>query len=222
MPVRHRASQRGARRGHDELDRLLREAEEARVAAGLSYAALARALGLSKSHVARILRRGVTDVGVIRVAQVLAVVGLELTARAHPVAPPVRDAASVALLDRLRTRLSPACVCRTEVPVLELPATGFVDLRAWDLAIDGPGWTARLDAETRLGDVQALQRRIALKQRDGRVSCVILLVSRTRHNREVIRAAEASLRAQFPISPRLALQRLGRGESPRGNSMILL
>jgi transcriptional regulator with XRE-family HTH domain len=222
VPVRHRAAQRGARRGRGELDRLLREVEDARVSAGLSYAALARALGLSGAHVARILRHETDDVGVVRVAELLAVVGLELAARAHPQATPVRDAGSLALIDRFRNLLPPVCTCRTEVPVIELAAAGYVDLRAWDLAIDGPGWRARLEAETRLGDVQSVQRRIALKQRDGNVDVVILLVADTRHNREVLRAARVRLGEQFPVPQRRALRRLRRGESPGGNALILL
>jgi hypothetical protein len=204
------------------LDRLLRDAETARIGAGLSYAALGRALSLSGAHVARLLRRDLDDVGVVRMAELLAVVGLELAAGTHPVGAAVRDAGSLALLERLRGRLSRACTCRTEVPVLELPTAGVVDLRAWDLAIDGPGWTARVEAETRISDVQALLRRTALKQRDSNVDVVVLLVSDTRHNRLVVREARMSLEEQFPIPQRQALQRLGRAESPGANALIVL
>jgi hypothetical protein len=222
MPVRHRAAERGARRGRDQLDALLREAEEARIANGLSYAALGRALRLSPVQIGRLLRRRSDDVGLVRLAELLGAVGLDLAARAFPAGPAVRDAPSLALLERFRARLHDDCLTRAEVPVVELLSPGFVDLRAWDLAVDGPGWTLRLDAETRLGDVQAVLRRIALKQRDSAVDCVVLLLSDTRHNRHVADEARAPLLAQFPVSPRLALTRLGRGRSPGGNALIFL
>jgi hypothetical protein len=222
VPVRHRAAERGSRRGRDLLDTLLREAEEARVAAGLSYGALGRALRLSPAQVGRLLRRQADDVGLVRVAELLGAVGLDLSARAFPAGPPVRDAPSIALLDRFRQRLHALCVVRAEVPVVELLTPGIVDMRAWDLAVDGPGWTLRLDAETRLGDVQALLRRTALKQRDSAVDCVVLLLAETRHNRATAEAARAPLVAQFPVPPRLALARLGRGATPGGNALIFL
>ena len=86
----------------------------------------------------------------------------------------------------------------------------------------GPGWTCAVDAETRATDVQAVQRRIALKQRDSGFESVILLLSDTRHNREFVRLGGDGLRAQFPIGARVALQRLGEGQGPGGNAIILL
>jgi hypothetical protein len=222
MAVKHTAAERGARRGRDHLDTLLREAEGARIASGLSYASLGRAVHLSASQVARILQRDVPEVAFVRVAELLGAVGLELSARAFPEGPPVRDAGSLALLTRFRARLAPVVVSRPEVPVVDLGMAGRVDLRAWDLGLDGPGWTARLDAETRLGDAQAILRRTALKQRDSKIDCVILLLSDTPHNRAAVRAAADALREMFPVSQRTALRRLGRGESPGGNTLILV
>lgn len=222
MPVRHRAAERGSRRGRDQLDTLLREAEEARIASGLSYAALGRAVRLSPAQVGRLLRRRSDDVGLVRLAELLGAVGLDVAARAFPAGPAVRDAPSIALLDRFRLRVHPACPVRAEVPVVELATPGVMDLRAWDLAVDGPDWTLRLDAETRLGDVQALLRRTALKQRDSAVECVVLLLSETRHNRAVAEVARDALMAQFPVPPRLALARLRRGATPGGNALIFL
>lgn len=80
----------------------------------------------------------------------------------------------------------------------------------------------RVDAETRVRDVQEVQRRVALKQRDGAVPVVILLLSDSSHNRRVVREAEASLRSQFPISARSALRALHDGKVPAGNVILLL
>jgi hypothetical protein len=204
------------------MQMLMREAEAARVASGTSYAAIGRALHLSTSQVAQIFRAASRDVTIVRAAQVLEAVGLQLSAQAHPVGPPVRDAGQLALLERLRARVHPGLAWRLELPVVELPDPGVVDRRAWDAGIDGPGVRVRIDAETHVGDVQAVSRRVALKQRDGREACVVLLLAETRHHREMLSLAGDGLRAAFPIPQRSAMAALRAGRSPAGNSLILL
>lgn len=204
------------------LRALMREAEAARIAHGTSYAAIGRALDLGAGQVARIMRAQSPDVSIVRAAQILAAVGMELSAGAFPVGAPVRDAASADLLGRLRQRLHPSLSWREELPVIELPEPGVSDRRAWDAGIDGPGVLVRVEAETHVGDAQALGRRLALKQRDGRVGCVILLLSRTRHHHELLAAAGEGLKAMFPVSQRSALAALVRGRPPSGNALILL
>lgn len=88
--------------------------------------------------------------------------------------------------------------------------------------IRGRGWRVPVDAETRLRDVQAFTRKVALKRRDDQSGVVILLVSDTRHNRHVLRLARADLAADFPVSGRAALASLIRGESPAGSGIVLL
>ena len=95
------------------------------------------------------------------------------------------------------------------------------DLRGADAVITGARVHAIVEAETRLGDVQALERRISAKARDLGVDRVILLVLDSRHNRGVIRTTP-ELAARFPISTRLALGALGRGEDPGGDCLIVL
>jgi hypothetical protein len=147
---------------------------------------------------------------------------LQLGAKAFPASLPIRDAAHRALLDRLRRRLPVTARWRTEAPVTEGPGSaGTGDLRAWDVALDGLGTRVRVEAETRLGDVQALQRRIGLKQRDGEVDCVVLLLNDTAHNRLVVRATP-ELRTQFPVPARQAIAALEAGRAPVGNALILL
>ena len=86
----------------------------------------------------------------------------------------------------------------------------------------GTDWTARVDAETHVGDAQAVLRRVAIKQRDSNVGCVILLLAATRHHRDVLRQLGGALVAQYPVSARRALAALKEGRSPAGNSIILL
>ena len=146
-----------------------------------------------------------------------AVVGLDVVVRAFPGGPPVRDYAHVLLLERLRARLHPRLGWRTEVP-LERPG----DQRAWDAVITGAGSPIAVEAETRLVDVQALQRRIALKVRDGGYAAVILLVADTRSNRIAIRAAGQGLLTMLPVDDRDALARLAEGTDPGGGALIRL
>ncbi len=77
-------------------------------------------------------------------------------------------------------------------------SSGPRDRRAWDAVIEGQGWRIGVEAETRLHDVQSLLRRVALKQRDGAVSAVILLVNDTANNRRVLGSSGSS---SGPSSP---------------------
>ena len=67
----------------------------------------------------------------------------------------------------------------------EAPVVTVGDMRAWDVLLSGPV-VIGVDAETRLHDIQAIQRRTALKRRDGAVDRVLLVVADTRHNRRVL------------------------------------
>ena len=105
---------------------------------------------------------------------------------------------------------------RTEVPV---PIDG--DHRSADAVIDTRNFAALVEAETRIDDIQALERRISLKQRDLRLVRVILLVADTRHNRDVIRRVPA-LRERFPVTTRACLSALARGRDPGGDALVII
>ena len=140
-----------------------------------------------------------------------------MSVKFYPAGQPLRDQAHLELIERFRARLGPGLVLRTEVPV---PIGG--DARAWDIIVDGAPLPIGGEAETRLRDWQALQRRIALKMRDSGIDRVILLVTASRSNREALRAADASLAAMFPVPARAALKALGEGRDPGGNAIIML
>lgn len=222
MPMRQGPLTRGTDRGTAIVLALMREAEAARVARGISFATIGRALRVTPAQVARILRGQSRNVSVVRVAQVLAAVGLRLSAGAFPAGAPVRDVGQVALLARLRKRIAAHLAWSEEAPVIELPTADSPDYRAWDAAIDGPGVRVRVDAETHIGDLQAVERRVALKQRDGREACVILLLADTKHHRALLDVAGTGLRERFPLSQRATLAALRAGKSPGGNAVILL
>src|SRR5688572_22572737 len=153
MATSERAVDRGRRDAARHMQDIGRELREARLAAGLSQAKVGKAVGVSHSTISRIESALARDVPLIRLDLVAAVVGLRLSVRAFPMGRAVRDEAQLALVARLRTELHPSLAWRTEVPI---PIVG--DLRAWDASIGGPGWTVYVDAETRIRDVQALER----------------------------------------------------------------
>jgi transcriptional regulator with XRE-family HTH domain len=217
MPPRGRLVDRGTARGRSLVAELGREIEQARVEHGLTYAHIGRAVGLSRSQASRVCRGIAPGLTIVQVSRLLAVVGLELSARAFPLGPPIRDAAHHALLERFRARLNAALRWRTEVP---LALAG--DLRAWDARVDGNGWHVQIEAETRPRDLQALERRLALKLRDSREASVVLLLSDTKHNHELVRLAGPGLQGRFPVTARDALRHFAAGSSPGGSTIVFL
>ena len=217
MTTRERATDRGRRRGERILAELTGDLREARLARNLSQASVGAAVGLSDSRISAIERGGYPDVPLVVVAELLAAVGLDLSARAYPAGGGIRDAAQIGLLQRLRARVSPRFAWRTEVSI---PIEG--DLRAWDAGLFTPNLRIGVDAETRLRDLQAIDRRVMLKLRDSGFDRAILLVASTRSNRAALREVGSILDGNFPVPPRLALQAIGAGRDPGGNSIVLL
>lgn len=218
MAGRRRAVTIGEAHGQAALASVCRELDDAIRTQGLSYAAVAADVGLSPSQVSRIARCESPDLSIVQASVLLASVGLDLSLKSYPTGRPVRDRAHLELLERLRIRLYRSLAWRTEVPVVR---TG-PDLRAWDAVIAGDGWADAVEAEVRLRDLQALDRRVALKQRDGAVDHVVLLVWNTRTNRDVLREFGSALRPNFPIPGERALELLQAGVHPGGNAVILL
>jgi len=218
MPTKDRAVDLGTRRGKTIVLDLGNEVRRARLGHGLSQAAVASAARTSRSQVSRIERAEAPRVSVLELARLLAVIGLELSARAYPVGPPVRDAAHRSLIERFRNRVDPSVAWRFEVPV---GRTG--DQRAWDAVLLIGVAELAVEAETRPRDIQALQRRVALKRRDDPgVSGVVLLLADTRHNRSLIREYGDALRADFPIQSKEVLRALSDGTAPGGSGIVLL
>ena len=195
----------------------------ARIGAGLSLRLVGQRAGRSASHVMRLERGLVPGASVRELVRLGAVVGLDVRVRAYPGPDPVRDAPQAKLLGRVGVRLHPSLSVRHEVALL-IPG----DLRAWDAWIAGfidpparqPGLP--VDAETRLYDVQALLRRLALKARDAGVEDVLLVVADTRGNRVAAAAAAHLLGPMFPVSGRRALKALAEGRYPGGSSLVFL
>jgi transcriptional regulator with XRE-family HTH domain len=217
MGTKSRAADIGDVRARIAVARVVEDARQARIAAGLAQADVARALGMSRSQYGRIERGQSPALSLRSASRLCAVVGLDLSVRTYPAGDPIRDAGQIALLTKLRERCHPALTWQTEVP---LAISG--DRRAWDAVVGGSAWTVGIEAETGLSDVQALERRLALKQRDGEMAQVLLVVLDSRRNRSVLRTAGHVLLGRFPVPAKDALARLGGGEAPGWNSIILL
>ena len=74
-----------------------REIHDARVGLGLSQRIVAQQARMSRSKVGRIERGDYANVPLLELVVVAAVVGLEMSVRAYPVGPPLRDKAHAAL-----------------------------------------------------------------------------------------------------------------------------
>lgn len=172
---------------------------------------------MSHAQLGRIERGVLEHVTVDQLSRSCAAVGLRLWVRAVPGAGPALDAAQLQLIRRLRDRLPEHVRVRTEVP---LPGTG--DPRAWDCVLGLNPTETPVEAETRLRDLQALDRRCALKQRDGNVDVLILLVSDTAHNRAVLAEHRDALRASFPLDTRQVMASLRAGRTPAASGIVVL
>lgn len=217
MGTRARAVDIGDERARYAISRLVGDLKAARRAAGLAQTDVARALGLSRSQYGRLERGSSPNLTIHTASRMCAVLGLDLAVRAYPAGDPIRDAAQIALLERLRSRCHPSLAWSTEVPFAI-----NCDRRAWDAVVSGPTWRCGIEAETALTDVQAVDRRLALKDRDGGADHIVLLLLDTRRNRTALRAAGDILRRRFPGDPEAALKALVKGEDPGASFLTLM
>jgi transcriptional regulator with XRE-family HTH domain len=187
-----------------------------RMPAGLTLRDVATATGTSRSAVCRLELGQIGDISLRRLAAIAEAVGLDARLALFPAGDPIRDAAHVRLLERLRARLHPGLRWRTEVP---LPREQ--DRRAWHATISDDRKRIVVEAETRLTDLQALERRLNLKLRDGGEELLILLVAETRNNRAALRAATGGWRVAVPIGTRAALATLGEGRLPTLSAIVV-
>jgi hypothetical protein len=158
-----------------------------------------------------------SSAGVADLARHGAVVGLKLHARFYPAGGGLRDAAQIDLLRRLRARIGDRWSWQLEAP-LNIPG----DLRAFDALISNGSMTAAVEAITRLRDAQAQLRAAALKQRDGHIPRLVLLIRATEHNRQALASAADILATTFPHGTRATLKALSEGADPGDNGIVLL
>lgn len=208
---------RGTRRGRQHLASLGAEMRNARRAAGLTQAAVAEAAGISRAELSRIERQKADWLDVVTAAELCAVLGLDLWLRVYPGGDPLRDAAHAGLIARFLDRIRRPLAVRVEVP---LPGRG--DPRAWDATVSFRDRIVAVEAETRLTDLQAMERRLALKRRDGGIDQLIIVVADTRANRDVLRSARPGLRLDYPLDTEAIETSLAAGRLPSAGGIALL
>lgn len=199
-----------AKRTLAEIGRDLRAARRAR---GLSQAVVAAAAGLTQPQVSLIERGRYPGVTIDALTRLATVLGLDLSARLFPAGEPIRDAAHAALLERFRKVVGERWRWAAEVP---LPIPG--DRRAWDRVLQGDVGIG-VEAETKPTDLQELQRRLALKKRDGGVDRLILILPNSEWSRRLLRLND--LESTFPVPGKVALRALQEGRDPGGDAAIL-
>jgi transcriptional regulator with XRE-family HTH domain len=216
MPTLERARDRARWQTHRISLEIGQELRDARLAAGLSQMHVARVAGLPQSRVSRTERAESPTPRLEELAAHCAALGQRLSLRSYPEGSPVRDRAQLALLERFRAAIHAGFVWRSEVPI-----GGPGDQRAWDAVLGDPGSIA-VDAETRLRDMQALQRRLELKWRDSGVERAVLLVAATHHNRAILREFRSSIASTFPLDSRETLAALRAGRIPEQNGVVIM
>ena len=157
------------------------------------------------------------NLSLVLACTVAAVVGLRLSVRAYPDGDPIRDAGQAAQLERLRLRVPTGAGWQTEVP---MPIPG--DRRAWDARIVIGDRRAGCEVEMQLLDLQALERRLSLKLRDGDVDIMLLVVPNTLRNRAFLRLHREELRTLLPLDTREVLASFRAGALPHASGIVVL
>ena len=218
MPPRTRRGDAAAEDARRQSNRLLTELRDARLEAGLSIADVARASGLSTGQLGRLERGRLSEPTLEQLCRAWAPLGMRVSIRAFPAGSPVRDRAQLALLRRFEACLSHPLRLRREVP---LPIEG--DRRAWDGMIEGDGDPFFIEGESRIHDAQAVERKLRLRLRDDpRASLVLLVATRSDHNRRVIAEHREALRDLLPMDGGPVLRALRAGRRPTASGIVLI
>jgi transcriptional regulator with XRE-family HTH domain len=201
--------------------RAVRELREVRLMAGLSQSALARELDLDPSNLWRLEADGLADVGVVRLSEIASVLGYEVSVGLHPIGEPVRDKGQLACGRRFEALLSDRWRVTDETL---LPGAG--EQRAWDkllrLIDTTPRYLVGVDIESRVWDVQAIVRRTRLRERDGQVDEILIVLADTAHNRRIADELRSGLGPDYQVGARSLLAGLRRGERLLGSGVLLV
>jgi transcriptional regulator with XRE-family HTH domain len=218
MPARETVASRARARADAVSILFAREVRDARLALGKSQHDAAREAGVDRSDWSRMERGEKRDITLPSAVRIAAAVGLDLSMKCYPSDQVTRDVAHVRLLHDLRVLLGPEWEWSYEVAV-GLPP----DRRHWDAVARHrvTGLVIRVEAETRLRDIQATLRKVGGKSATdpGRV---LLAVRDTRSNRLAAAAATDILGSAFPASARRALAMLRAGQDPGADLLLMV
>lgn len=218
MPIRRDPVEEATRRARQHVEHVLADIRDARRNAGISQAAMAAHVGCSRQLIGAIEKRQLEDIGCIQLAQIAAVVGLDVPIRAFPAGSALRDAAQLRLLERFRVIVGDSWTWRTEVPVSANP----LDRRAIDAVMIRQPHRIGVEAVTRILDAQAQIRPILLKQEVAGLHRMVLLLADTRHNRVALVHGAPTLKPAFPVPHRAFMRELKAGRLPIANGIVLV
>jgi hypothetical protein len=203
------------------VSRSVAELRNARLAAALSLDQLAREVGWSATAVGRFDSGKRDDVGVIELSEVASVLGYEVSVGLHPIGDPVRDKGQLACGHRFDALLHDRWRVTDETL---LPGAG--EQRAWDKLLELVDATPRcmvgVDIESRVWDVQAIVRRTRLRERDGQVDHILIVLADTAHNRLIADELRRSLGDPYVTSPRAIFAALRQCRPLAGSGVLLV
>jgi transcriptional regulator with XRE-family HTH domain len=192
MTTNRLAIREGDRQARRQSTRLGDELHELRRRAGLTQAAIGRALGVDRTLISR-LERGDPRVGIRIRFGVAAVLGADLRMTAYANSGPlIRDAAQARIVEWIL-----AVIDRRWRRTVEAAIPGL-DRRSIDLRLDGPSRTVVCEVETRVGSLEEIIRELHAKRDALRSSLgagpradlpihAVLVLPRTRHHQAILR-----------------------------------
>jgi transcriptional regulator with XRE-family HTH domain len=218
MGIRERPGDAGAYDAEAIYRKVAQEIRQTRISGGWSQETVARAAGMSRGQLQRLEQGKLAEPGLEAICRASRAVGLSVSLTQYPTGERLRDSPQLRLADDFAAVPASPIILRREVP---LPGEG--DLRAWDMLISDGRLIAFVECETRLGDLQALARKLALKLRDDpRGSVLILVVRSTAHNRRVLAAYREALRAEFPLDGATIARALRAGRIPTASGILVI
>ena len=200
--------------------RVLAELRASRVNANVSLEAVGAQLGCSLSSAWR-RETNAARATVVGLSELASILGYELSIGLHPVGDPIRDKGAQALGRRFDAHLAPTWRVTNEAL---LPGPG--ELRAWDkllrLQDEGRRHLVGVDLESRIRDIQQLVRRTHLRERDGGVDVILIVLSDSSTNRRLVDELRSALGQSYATSPRAILRALREGRPLPGSGVLLI
>jgi transcriptional regulator with XRE-family HTH domain len=220
MSVRRQAIWQGDRELRRTCARFGEEFRAIRLRAGVSQAAVARAIGVDRSQISR-LESGNVDVGNAIRARAAEVLGADFRLQLYAERTPMlHDAAHARLIERLVAIRHPSWRVTLEAPV---PG----GRRSVDVRLDREGDHVLGEVESHVGRFEEVVRALHGK-RDalaplvpGRLH-VLLVLPRTRHHQTIVQNLPLSVRAAFPVESGTLREAIEQGLPWPGDGILWL